>query len=266
MAEHSLAPITESEVAALIKRISQLAGSVLNNQEWKSMFAAARHLLPRSGARTMEPAELDLARIASSNMGRVLAALTAAFASSDTYKNNQRYSIYVWIDLVRDFYSLASFTVAPPKLDFAPNILRSARNNGVDSLIAAASTIAQNEPLVVRQLVSTIDLETWRDSLLERLEKCSDQGASFVSAGENEESLDAEEYSDWFAESEDLVALATDFFETFRFRRPADLTRLKGLMDEVPPPYNEEPDAEGDDRDRSYNPDYWDVERMFEDL
>jgi hypothetical protein len=265
MPEHSLSPVTEIEVAALIERINQLAGRVLNYQEWKSMFAAARHLLPRSGNRTMEPAELDLARIASSHMGRVLSALTAAFASPETYKNNQRHSVYIWIDLARDFYSLAPYTVSPPQLGFAADILRSGSKNSVDSFIAAASAIAQNEPLLVRQFVLHFDLDKWKNSLLARLEEYCDQGAGFLSAVENEERFDAEAYSNWFSESEDLVPLATDFFETFRFGRPEDLTRLKGLMDEVRAP-DEGPDPEPDDDDRSYDREYWSVARIFEDL
>src|SRR4051794_26598355 len=104
MPEHSLFPITEAEIDALVDRIGQLAGKVLNHQEWSSLFAAARQLLPRTGNRTLEPAELDLARLASSPAGRIITALTGAFAMRETYKSNQRYSAYVWISLINDFY------------------------------------------------------------------------------------------------------------------------------------------------------------------
>jgi hypothetical protein len=266
MVEHSLSPTTDIEVAALIKRIDELAGRVMNKQEWKSLFAAVRHLLPRSGKRTMEPAELDLLQMASSNTGRVVGSLVAAFASSETYKNNQRYSIYTWIDLARDFYSIAPYAPTPPRLEYAAEILRQARKSSADNFIAAASVVAMNEPLCVRQFVSSLDLDSWNKSISERLKALADEGAEFLSAARRRENIDGDEYSDWFANSEDLVDLASDFFEAFRHSPPSDLRTLKDLMDEVPAPSDENPDSLTDDYARSNAEEYWTVTRIFEDL
>jgi hypothetical protein len=266
MPEHSLSPTTDIEVATLIKRINELAGRVMNHQEWKSMFSATRHLLPHSGSRTMEPAELDLVQMASSRTGRVVVSVVAAFASSETYKNNQRYNIYTWIDLVRDFYAISSYALSYPRLEYAAEILRRARKTSADDFIAAASVVALNEPLCVRQFVSSFDLDGWNKSLSERLKTLADEGAEFLSAARREEDIDPGDYSDWFANSEDLIDLATNFFEAFRYSRPSDLRTLKDLMDEVPVPSDEDSDSQTDDYDRSNAGDYWTVARIFEDL
>ncbi len=271
MPEHSLFPITEAEVDALVDRIGQLAGTVLNHQEWNSLFAAARQLLPRTGNRTLEPAELDVARLASSPAGRVVNALTGAFAKRETYKSNQRYGVYLWISLTNNFYKLAQYSSPLQLLTFAANILQSARDDSTETLIAAASAIEPNEPLVLRQLVSRFEIEKWKKSILEQLENLTDQGSSYLSAAEREALYDPEEYSDWYGESEKLVSLATDFCDAFRVQVPEDLDRLKSLMDDVPAPSDEDPDPEGNEFDRSAGDrtserEYWSVERMFEDL
>jgi aspartate/methionine/tyrosine aminotransferase len=113
--------------------------------------------------------------------------------------------------------------------------------------IAAASVVALNEPLCVRQFVSSFDLDSWNKSLNERLKALADEGAAFLSAARKEENIDSEEYSDWFVKSEDVVHVATDFFEAFRYARPSDLTTLKNLMDQVPAPSDEDPDSLTDD-------------------
>ncbi len=75
-----------------------------------------------------------------------------------------------------------------------------------------------------------------------------------------------DEYSDWFANSEELADLASDFFEAFRYSPPPDLRSLKDLMEDVPPPSDEEPDSRTEDYARSNAEDYWSVTRIFEDL
>lgn len=189
-----------------------------------------------------------------------------AFASSETYKNNQRYGVYTWIDLARDFYSIAPYASTPPRLDYAAEILRHARKNSADNFVAAASVVALNEPLCVRQFVSSYDLDSWNKSISERLKALADEGAEFLSAVRREENIDPDEYSDWFVSSEELADLAGDFFEAFHYSPPSDLRTLKDLMEEVPAPSDEEPDSRTDDYARSNAEDYWTVARIFDDL
>lgn len=229
MSEHSLLPVTEGDLAALIARIEQLAGSVVSHQEWKSLFAAARQLLPRTGKRTMEAAEVDFARLSASPAGRVLGAVTRAFASPQTFTSNRRYGIYSWIDLASEFYAIVPYTTGPLTLSFAAELLRLARTAGNDAPIAAASTIEPNEPILVRQVISRFDLDKWKSTLTERLEGRCDEGEGFLSAAQSEESFDPDDYHTWYGDSEDLVSIAAEFFDAFRFTRPADLARLKAL-------------------------------------
>lgn len=266
--DHSIYPETEPEIRMLLDRLAGLAGRVVGVQEWRSLFSACRRLLPRSERVAIEPFRLDLRRFSGRPQAQVLSTTLTAFASYQTYASNRRYHVQDWFSLIRDYYSLTAYLLPPRGLEFAHDFLQSARKADDDVFIRSASIIAGNEPLVLRQVVSSSDLGRWNESLTKRINEAVETGREYEGLVEEGE-LSQDDFDDWYSKAEDLVEVAKQFYTAFNYRWPDALANLSSLMESVERP----PDSRSDDDD-SFGRDsashreieYWTVTRMFEDL
>jgi hypothetical protein len=268
MGEHSLYPQSEVEAKVLLERIHKLRGHVMSVGEWRSMISAVRQLIPRKQKLVIDPSELNLASFSATFAGRIVSAMLIAFSSRETFSSNKRYSVQSWMSLGRDFYSLALYLSPPPTLEFAGQILVAAREANDDTFMSALAIIGRNEPMLVRQVASKVDLDRWQQALVKRMGESCSTGEEYEGlAGEGE--LAQDDYDSWFAEAEEVVDLSREFLPAFNYPLPAEFARLKDLMETVErPPDRDSRDYDSDDRMRSSNieAEYWTIDRMFEDL
>jgi hypothetical protein len=268
MDDHSLFPVTPTELGVLILRLQHLDGRVMSAKEWQSILSATRQVLPHRKKELIAPSGVDLQSFSTSDAGRILGATVTSFSSPETYKNNQRYAITNWITLVRNFYELASYRIPAQTLGFARELLQSARKHHDDSFVRAISVVAGNEPMLVRQVTSPSDLERWRKSLADRLGESRRRGAECRELARDGE-LKGDDYDEWYFESEEVLDLTAQFYRSFGYPIPNDHARLRDLRDEVERPTDEDDeDLETYVRDASANggQHFWTVERIFEDL
>jgi hypothetical protein len=266
--EHSVFPVTSTEFKVLISRLENLAGRVMSVHEWQAILSAARQVIPRRNREVIAPSEVSLPSFVASDGGRILAATLGSFSSSETYKNNQRYHISNWITLVRDFYELACYTVPAQTLGFALEFLNAARKYSDDSFVLALSVVARNEPMLVRQVASSVDLDRWRASLADRLEGCLRTGAEHRDSASDGE-LEVDNYDQWYFEAEEILDLAAQFYNSFAYPLPNNFVRLKDLKEDF-----ERPTEKDDDDSKTYDRaksagaerDFWTIARIFEDL
>jgi hypothetical protein len=121
MRDHSLSPKTPGEVDMVVTRLGDLQGRILRPQDWQSLLSAARQLLPRdSDNRLLQPAEANLLATSRSPAGRALLSLVNAFSALQTYTANRRYTLYVWISLLSEFYTLRVYLIPAPSLQYGP--------------------------------------------------------------------------------------------------------------------------------------------------
>ena len=266
--QHSVFPVTSTELKVLISRLENLVGGVMSVQEWQAILSAVRQVIPRRNREVVAPSEVSLPSFAASDGGRILTATLRSFSSSETYKNNQRYHISNWITLVRNFYELACYTLPAQTLGFALEFLVAARKYSDDTFVLALSVVARNEPMLVRQVASRLDLDRWRASLADRVEGSLRTGVEHRdSAGDGE--LDVDDYDDWYFEAQEILDLAAQFYSSFGYPIPNDSVRLKDLMEDFERP-TEKDDDDSKTLDRAKSAvserDFWTIERIFEDL
>jgi hypothetical protein len=268
MDEHSLFPQTEAESSVSLHRIQNLGGHVMRVREWRSMLSASRQLIPRKEKVIVDPSKLNLTLYSASLAGRILAATLVAFSSAETFTNNKRYSIQDWISLARDFYNLALYLCPPPTLEFAAQIITSARKVSDDTFIRSLSVVGRNEPMLVRQVASSSDLDRWHQALVQRLSDSCTVGEEYEGlAGDGE--LSPDDYDAWLDEAQEIVDLGEGFFAAFNYPRPAEIASLRSFIRDIErPPDADNRDYESDDQGRSghADPEYWTIERIFEDL
>jgi hypothetical protein len=266
--EHSVFPVTSAELNVLISRLENFAGRVMSVHEWQAILSAVRQVIPRRNREVVAPSEVSLPSFVASDGGRILAATLGSFSSPETYKNNQRYHISNWITLVRNFYELACYTVPAQTLGFALEFLKAARKYSDDSFVLALSVVAKNEPMLVRQVASRVDLDRWRASLADRLEESLRTGVEHRDSASDGE-LEVDDYDQWYFEAQEILDLAAQFYNSFAYPLPNDSVRLKDVMEDFERPAEKnDDDSETFDRAKSAGSerDFWTIERMFEDL
>ncbi len=268
MGEHSLFPASERERDTLLNRISALRGHVMSAGEWRSMFSAARQLIPRKRKLAIDPSQLDLGSYAVSFEGKILSATLTAFSSIDTFNSNKRYELREWISLARDFYGLVLYLRPIPTLEFGAQILIAAKAESDDTFVSALSVVGRNEPMLARQIASRSDIERWHQTLVERLTESFSTGEDYEGLA-SEGEVRQDDYDSWFAQAEDTVGLVEEFFTAFNYPLPTEVARVKSLMEDIDrPPDPDSRDYEPSERSASGrpDPDFWSIDRLFEDL
>lgn len=84
--------------------------------------------------------------------------LVNAFSALQTYTANRRYTLYVWISLLSEFYTLRVYLIPAPRLQYGPELLRDARKGGEDVFWRVISVIEASYPIYVRQAVTSFQL------------------------------------------------------------------------------------------------------------
>jgi hypothetical protein len=284
LAQHFVVPQTEEEFAVFLDRCQGFCNKVLSLKDWDELLSAAERLIPRRAAKPkpnpgsqsdrvarlkemfaglsshqkVDVHELNLAEFVSTWPGRTMTAVLRSFAAEGTYGNARRLDCESWVRLLTRFYDLCVYSDPPVYPSFTSKLCGELRPESLDCL-RLVNLIRRYEPLVIRQKVSPLLIQSLKETLASECTALIAQGADIAVLN------DPDFYDTWKSETDQALKSALEFGRWNSLNGIDVISELDRLQDSIERPEADEADVEESCK-VDYSGPYWTVERILEDL
>jgi len=273
---HCLILQNKTEVDLLCKRIQQIMSASSRSRDKTILLNSVATLIPSPWKKKKLVSETQIKKFHASSAKKVVDAVVSPIAENKIYDNNHSYSLHQWLLILYIFYDLAPFispTTSPPYLS---KLVLNIDENDIFNGLKLIELLLENDPIVVKQILTQELSQYWIDYLGTKLEECLSEGEEFEqipSSDQSDYNDKQSQYDGWRYDAEQYIKLTKYFYDLIYIEVPDELEALEDfiLNSEGPlRPDEVEDDDDVDDHDNYYSDtstkEYWTIERLFEDL
>jgi hypothetical protein len=276
--QHVILPNNQEEFGMFINRLREVSCDVLTPADWKLLLNSSERLIPHKTSpvgiatvnnyyseflpversmQEVEPADLDLKSFGATRKGQIIRAVLEGFSSTHTIENGRRFRTPEWVQILTLFYRLAGY-VSPPLYPTFTNELFGEMDDPEES-IRLVNVVHDAEPVVVKQKITSAQLNDWTHDLEALAAGLTQEGSNF-DVGD-----DPDEYDLWEFRARRFLGTAQAFASWSPAGSVNGLAALESVLEEGRRPPERDPDDYREE-ELPVSGDYWTLQRLFEDL